>query len=69
MPTIKLTDQLGLTVDAEINPDSSIAKYIKDLSKLKFPNLNFEELKNVILDQVPVKSLNTGIEFEQPVQR
>jgi hypothetical protein len=67
MPTIKLTDQLGLTVDAEINPDSSIAKYIKDLSKLKFPNLNFEELKNVTLDQVPVKSLNTGIEFEQPV--
>jgi hypothetical protein len=69
MPTIKLTDHLGLIVDAEINPDPSVTKCIKDLSKLKFPNLNFEELKNVILDQVPVKSLNTGIEFEQPVQR
>jgi hypothetical protein len=67
MPTIKLTDQLGLTVDAEINPDSSIAKYIKDLGKLKFPKLNFEELKNVTLDQVPVKSLGTGVDFEQPV--
>ena len=67
MPTIKLTDQLGVSVDAEINPDSTIAKYIKDLSKLKFPKLNFAELKNVTLDQAPVKSLKTGIEFEQPV--
>jgi hypothetical protein len=32
MPNIKLTDQLGLEVDAEINPDSTIAKYIKGLS-------------------------------------
>jgi hypothetical protein len=67
MPTIKLTDQLGASVDAQINPDSTIAKYIKDLSKLKFPKLNFEELKNVTLDQAPVKVLQTGIEFEQPV--
>jgi hypothetical protein len=54
-------------VDAEINPDSTIAKYIKDLSKLKLPKLNLEELKNVTLDQAPVKSLQTGIKFEQPV--
>jgi hypothetical protein len=67
MPSIKLTDQLGAGVDAEINPDSTIAKYIKDLSKLKFSKLNFEELKNVTLDQAPLKSLKTGIEIEQPV--
>ena len=67
MATIKLTDQLGATVDAKINPDSTIAKYIKDLTKLKFPKLNFEELKNIKLDQAPVKSLQAGIEFEQPV--
>ena len=67
MATIKLTDQLGFNVDAEINPDSTIAKYIKDLSKLKFPKLNFQELTNFRLDQAPVKSVQTGIEFEQPV--
>jgi hypothetical protein len=67
MPTIKLTDQLGFNVDAQISPDSTIAKYIKDLTKLKFPKLNFEELKNITLDQVPIKSVQTGIEFEQPV--
>jgi hypothetical protein len=67
MATIKLTDQLGVNVDAQINPDSTIAKYIKDLTKLKFPRINFDELKNMSLDQAPVKSLQTGIEFEQPV--
>jgi hypothetical protein len=68
MATIKLTDQLGFNVDAQINPDSTIAKYIKDLSKLKFPKLNFQELTNFRLDQAPVKSVRTGIEFEQPVK-
>lgn len=29
MPNIKLTDRLGFEIDAEINPDSSIARYIK----------------------------------------
>jgi hypothetical protein len=67
MPTIKLTDQLGVNVDAQINPDSTIAKYIKNLSKLKFGKLDFEGLKNVTLDQAPVKNLQTGVEFEQPV--
>jgi hypothetical protein len=67
MPTIKLTDQLGFTVDAEIDPDSTIAKYIKGLAKLKFPKLNLASLKDLPLDQSPLKSLQTGIEFEQPV--
>ncbi len=40
---------------------------LKTSTKLKFPQLNFEELKNVTLDQSPLKSLQTGIEFEQPV--
>ena len=67
MATIKLTDQFGLDVDAQINPDSTIAKYIKDLTKLKFPGINLNELRNLTLDQAPIKGLQTGIEFEQPV--
>lgn len=67
MPNIKLTDQLGFSVDAEINPDSTIAKYIKGLAKLKFPKLNLASLKDLPLDQAPLKNLQTGIEFEQPV--
>jgi len=67
MPNIKLTDQLGVEIDAEINPESSIAKYIKQLTSFKFPKLNFAELQNLTLDQAPVKSLETGIAFEQPL--
>lgn len=67
MPTIKLTDQLGFNVDAEINPDSAIAKYIKGLTKLKFPKLDLASLKDSTLDQAPLKNLQTGIEFEQPI--
>lgn len=51
MPTINLTDQLGVEVNAELNEDSSVAKYLKGLSKLKFDGLNFANLKNVTLDQ------------------
>lgn len=67
MPTIKLTDQLGFKVDAEINPDSAIAKYIKSLTSLKFPKLDLASLKDSPLDQAPLKNFQTGIEFEQPI--
>lgn len=67
MPTINLTDQLGVEVNAELNEDSAIAKYLKGLSKLKFGGLNFANLKNVTLDQAPLNSLETGMSFEQPI--
>lgn len=67
MPKINLTDQLGVEVDAELSEDSAIAKYIKDLTKLKFPAMNFAGIENITLDQSPIKSLETGIAFEQPV--
>jgi hypothetical protein len=67
MPSISLTDQLGVEVNAELNEDSAIAKYIKELTKLKFPALKFADLANLTLDQAPLKSLETGIAFEQPV--
>lgn len=67
MPNIKLTDQLGFNVDAEIDPDSTIAKYIKNLTQLKFPGLNLASYKDLTLDETPLKHLQTGIEFEQPV--
>lgn len=67
MASIKLTDQVGVEIDAEINPDSAIAKYIKELSKLKLPALKFADVANTTIDQAPLKSLDAGIAFEQPV--
>jgi hypothetical protein len=67
MPTISLTDQLGVEIDVALNDDSALSKYIKDLKKLKFSELKFTPLENATLDQIPVKSFTTGIAFEQPV--
>ncbi|HEX6733123.1 MAG TPA: hypothetical protein VF074_24085 [Pyrinomonadaceae bacterium] len=67
MPNIKLTDRLGFEIDAEINPDSSIARYIRQLTKFKFPKLKLAELQNSLLDEAPIKSADTGISFEKPL--
>jgi hypothetical protein len=68
MPTINLTDRLGVEVDAELNEDSALAKYLKGLTKLKFDGFNFADLKNATLDQAPLNSLETGITFSQPIE-
>ena len=67
MPTIKLTDHLGVDVSAEVNEDSSVAEYLKGLAKLKFDGLDFANLKNTTLDQGPLNSVETGITFAQPL--
>jgi hypothetical protein len=67
MPTIKLTDQVGLEVDAELNKDSALAKYLKDAATFKFQKIDFNSLKTIPLDQVSVTSVDTGIDFKQKV--
>ena len=67
MPTINLTDNVGVDVNAELNEDAALAKYLKGLSKLKFGELKFADLANVPLDQAPLNALATGITFSQPI--
>ncbi|HKR60816.1 MAG TPA: hypothetical protein VJS64_13930, partial [Pyrinomonadaceae bacterium] len=67
MPTLNLTDNVGVEVNAELNDESALAKYLKGLSKLKFDGLKFADIANVPLDQAPLNSLETGITFSQPI--
>jgi hypothetical protein len=67
MPTINLTDSVGAEIDAELNDDSALARYLKGLSKLKFAGLKFADIANVPLDQAPLNSVDTGITFTQPI--
>ncbi len=67
MPTISITDQLGVEINVALNDDSALAKYIKDLKKLKLSELKFTPLENTPLNQAPLKSLTTGVAIEQPV--
>lgn len=66
MPTIKLTDQVSAQIDLAVNPDSALGKYLKDPAEIKCINLDFNQL-HVPLDQLPLKSLDSGIEFSQKV--
>jgi hypothetical protein len=66
MPTIPVTDQLGLLVDAQINPDSSLARYLKSIAALKFTAPDVGALTDLSLANLPIQSLQFGID-SQPV--
>ena len=70
MPRIKLTDEFGLDLDIEIRPESALAKYFKNLTKLKFSELDFSEMRNVRLEDLPenFKQLGISLSFEQPLE-
>src|SRR5215831_13074851 len=67
MATIKLTDQLGLDLDAELGDTSALLKYARQLPSLKFQDLNLKQLGVLTLDQPALNSLSTGISFDEPV--
>jgi hypothetical protein len=67
MPAIKISDNFGLAIDVEPNPSSSLVKYFKNLLKLRFAELNFAELTNTALDNLPLSALAAGISFDEPV--
>jgi hypothetical protein len=68
MPTIKLSDRFGLNLDVNLNNSSSIVKYFRNLTRLRFSDLNAADLQNVTLDNFPLKSFQTGLSFEEPVE-
>ncbi len=67
MPSINLTDNVGVEVNAELNDDGALAKYLQGLSKLKFAGFKFSDIASVPLDQAPLNSLESGLTFSQPV--
>jgi hypothetical protein len=67
MPDVQLSDNFGLMIDAKPNETSSFVKYFKSLSKLKFTELNANQLKVTQLRDLPVKAFRAGVSFEEPV--
>jgi hypothetical protein len=67
MPTIKLTDQFGLDVDAQPAPTSALLKYVQQLPSLRFDSLDFKNIGGLTLDQPAIKSLSTGVSFQDPI--
>ena len=67
MPTITLTDQFGLDVDAQPAPTSALLKYFQQLPSLRFDSLDLGKLGGLTLDQPAIQSLSTGVSFQDPV--
>jgi hypothetical protein len=67
MPTIQLTDQLGLDADVKLADSSALLKYFKQLPALRLSDLDLTKVGGLTLDQPAIESLSTGVSLEQPV--
>lgn len=67
MPSIKLTDQFGFDVDAQPAPSSALLKYFQQLPSLRFETLDLNKVGGLTLDEPAIRSLSTGVSFQNPV--
>ena len=67
MPTIPITDQLGVTINAELAPASTFLKYAKQLPSLLLRGADISRLQALTLSDPVVRSLEPGLTFQQPV--
>jgi len=67
VPTIQLTDQLGLNVNIQTDILSSLAKYASNLTKLSLTNLNLQSLADLTLANPSITSLDAGLNLDSPV--
>jgi hypothetical protein len=66
MPTIKITDQVGLDVDAQTAPWSALLKYVQQVPTLRLDNLDLAKIGGLTLDDPAIRSLTTGLSFQAP---
>jgi len=67
MPTIQITDDLGLSLDAALAPGASLIEYVRDLPGLVLHGANISSLQGLKLSDPAVVSLAPTLSFKQPV--
>jgi hypothetical protein len=67
MPTIKITDQLGVTIDAKLAPTSTWLKYARDVGGMLLGGATVPQIQILKLNDPAVRSLTPGLTFQQPV--
>jgi hypothetical protein len=65
--TIQITDQLGLSVDAQLAPASLLIRYAAGIPKLVLSGESLSHLQGLTLADPAVRALNPGLAFDQPV--
>jgi hypothetical protein len=67
MPSISLTDRLGLDFQIEPNATSAIQKYFKIIPQLLLKEKTIDELKPLTLADPAITSLHIGLDVNQPI--
>jgi len=67
MATIKITDQVGVTVDAQLGPKSAWAAYAVNVADVLVNGVKLQDLEKLKLTEPAVRSLKAGLAFSQPV--
>ncbi|HWC96711.1 MAG TPA: hypothetical protein VG456_08175 [Candidatus Sulfopaludibacter sp.] len=67
MASIKMTDQLGLDIDAQPAATSALLKYAQQLPSLRLDSLDLSKLGGLTLDESAIQSVKTGVSFQDPL--
>ncbi len=67
MPTIKITDQFGVSVDAQLGPASAWLAYARGMGGMLLSGATVSQIQTLKLMDPPVRSLSPGLTFQQPV--
>src|SRR5262245_55605354 len=67
MENFKLTDQFGIDADAQPGSTSALLKYFSRLPTLRLDAIDLSKIGGLTLDQPAIRTLGTGVSFDQPV--
>lgn len=67
MPSVQITDRLGVKLDAELAPASTLVKYARGLPGLILHGGDVSQLRILKLGDSAVQSLSPSLSFQQPV--
>lgn len=68
MPTLRITDKVGLAVAPEVDRSFSFGKYFGSLGSFSFSNIRFADILNPSLGDLPLNSLDFGANFGDEIE-
>jgi hypothetical protein len=68
MPSIKITDGLGLTIDADLAPLASLVKYVREVPSALLEGGDIRQLQLLTLNDPAVRALRPTLSFQRPVR-
>ena len=68
MPSIKITDGLGLTIDADLAPLASLVKCVCEVPSARLEGGDIRQLQMLTLNDPAARALRPTLSFERPVR-